>query len=61
MRRSDWMLAWIVGSEVMARQFTRLDVDAQITAYSNLDRYTKDNLRVDSQGHVVYPTLGSCQ
>ena len=44
---------WPMRFDAMWRQFTTAGVKASVTVYRNSDRYTRDNLRVDSEGYVV--------
>ena len=43
---------WPIRLEAMIGQFRSLAPLAQITAYSNRDHYTRDNVRVSSEGRV---------
>ena len=44
---------WPMRLEQMWDQFTKSKKLCQITAYSNTDRYTKDNVAVDREGRVL--------
>lgn len=44
---------WPIVPQAMWNRFEKANVLAQITVYSNMDSFSKDNVRVDSDGMVV--------
>ena len=49
---------WPLRFGAMWHQFTAAGAPALLTVYSNADRYTRDNLRVDQEGYVVHYDRG---